>query len=77
MFAFRSQFVISCPLCIAGGPELLERLRSDTLLIANARAKSGIEEMGTLFTYLDAYGVIDKVSRCLCVRMSPGSLSID
>ena len=47
---------------ILGGPELLERLQSDALLMSNARAKSGIEEMATLFTYLDAYGVIDKAS---------------
>ena len=48
----------------------MERLKSDAVLMANARAKSGIEEMGTLFTYLDAYGVIDKVRRCPCMGVS-------
>ena len=30
--------------------------------MANANAKSGIEEMGLLFTYLNAYRVTDKVT---------------
>ncbi|KAK1232163.1 Cytoplasmic and mitochondrial histidine tRNA synthetase [Marasmius sp. AFHP31] len=45
-----------------GGLTLLEQLRSDTTLTANARAKEGIEEMGLLFTLLDAYGVLEKIS---------------
>ncbi|KAL0581333.1 Cytoplasmic and mitochondrial histidine tRNA synthetase [Marasmius crinis-equi] len=45
-----------------GGRNLIEQLRADTTLTANARAKEGIEEMGILFTLLDAYGVTDKVS---------------
>ncbi|KAJ8076856.1 Cytoplasmic and mitochondrial histidine tRNA synthetase [Marasmius tenuissimus] len=45
-----------------GGLALLEQLRSDTTLTANARAKEGIEEMGFLFTLLDAYGVLEKIS---------------
>ena len=36
---------------MAGGPPLLETLRSDAALMANPRAKAGIEEMGLLFTY--------------------------
>lgn len=45
-----------------GGPALLEKLRADETLMANASAKQGIEEMGMLFTYLEAFKVIDKVS---------------
>ncbi|KAI0714757.1 histidyl-tRNA synthetase [Earliella scabrosa] len=45
-----------------GGPELLELLRADTALMANANAKAGIHEMGLLFTYLNAYKVVDKLS---------------
>lgn len=41
---------------------MLELLQNDAALMGNARAKSGIEEMGALFAYLEAYGVIDKVS---------------
>ncbi|KAJ7157316.1 hypothetical protein C8R46DRAFT_1004259 [Mycena filopes] len=45
-----------------GGPSLLEQLSADEALMANASAKQGITEMGLLFTYLRAYGVIDKLS---------------
>ena len=45
-----------------GGPALLDQLRADAPLMANASAKVGIEEMGILFQYLEAYGVVDKVS---------------
>ncbi|KAI0333986.1 histidyl-tRNA synthetase [Cubamyces sp. BRFM 1775] len=45
-----------------GGPELLDILRADEALMANANAKAGIEEMGLLFTYLHAYRVTDKLS---------------
>ena len=41
----------------------METLRSDVVLMSNARAKAGIEEMAILFTYLEAYGIIDKASR--------------
>ena len=44
-----------------GGPALLEQLRADATLMANASAKAGVEEMGLLFTYLEAYRVVDKV----------------
>lgn len=45
-----------------GGPTLLEQLKADEALMANASAKQGIQEMGILFTYLQAYQVIDKLS---------------
>ena len=45
-----------------GGPSLLDVLRADAALMANPSAKVGIEEMGILFTYLEAYKVVDKVS---------------
>ena len=41
---------------------MLELLRADTALMANANAKAGIHEMGLLFTYLNAYKVVDKLS---------------
>ena len=44
-----------------GGPELLDLLKADSALLANANAKVGIEEMSLLFTYLKAYNVIPKV----------------
>ena len=44
-----------------GGPSLLEQLRADTALMANPSAKLGIEEMGLLFKYLEAYKIVDKV----------------
>lgn len=44
-----------------GGPSLLQQLRADATLMANPSAKLGIEEMEILFTYLEAYNVIDKV----------------
>ena len=46
----------------SGGPELLELLKADSSLLANASAKLGLNEMEILFKYLDAYGVIGKVS---------------
>ncbi|TBU26849.1 histidyl-tRNA synthetase [Dichomitus squalens] len=45
-----------------GGRELLDTLRADSALMANANAKAGIEEMSILFTYLTAYRVLDKLS---------------
>ncbi|KAI0347935.1 histidyl-tRNA synthetase [Trametopsis cervina] len=45
-----------------GGPSLLEQLQSDKNLMANPSAKAGIEEMGILFTYLTAYGIVEKIS---------------
>lgn len=45
-----------------GGPELLEKLKTDSALTANASAKVGIEEMGILFSYLKSYKVLDRLS---------------
>ncbi|RPD82835.1 histidyl-tRNA synthetase [Lentinus tigrinus ALCF2SS1-7] len=45
-----------------GGRELLDVLKADAALMANPNAKAGIEEMSLLFTYLEAYGVLDKLS---------------
>ncbi|GBE77605.1 Histidine--tRNA ligase, mitochondrial [Sparassis crispa] len=45
-----------------GGLALLDQLKADKALMANPSAKHGIEEMAILFTYLTAYGVIDKLS---------------
>ncbi|KAJ7747209.1 histidine-tRNA ligase [Mycena olivaceomarginata] len=38
------------------------KLTADETLMANANAKQGISDMGLLFTYLRAYGVLDKLS---------------
>lgn len=38
--------------------------------MANEKAKTGIEEMGILFTYLEAYGVADKVGHIVCRLMA-------
>jgi len=40
---------------------LLDQLLGDATLTANAKAKQGLNEMGTLFTFLDAYRITDKV----------------
>ncbi|KAF5381598.1 hypothetical protein D9615_005532 [Tricholomella constricta] len=45
-----------------GGPELLEKLNADAALTANKSAKNGLNEMGILFTLLNAYKVLDKIS---------------
>lgn len=45
-----------------GGQELLESLLKDEGLLANESAKQGLEEMGLLFEYLDAFKVLDNVS---------------
>ncbi|THH31041.1 hypothetical protein EUX98_g3164 [Antrodiella citrinella] len=45
-----------------GGPLLLEQLLKDETLMANPSAKAGLQEMGTLFSYLEAYSVLDKIS---------------
>ncbi|KAI0829021.1 histidyl-tRNA synthetase [Trametes gibbosa] len=45
-----------------GGPELLETLKADAVLMANANAKVGVNEMSILFTYLAAYNVVEKIS---------------
>ena len=48
-----------------GGRSLLEQLLADATLTANAKAKQGLGEMGTLFAFLDAYKIADKVSPTL------------
>ena len=40
---------------------MLDQLLADATLTANAKAKQGLNEMGTLFTFLDAYRITDKV----------------
>ncbi|KAI0789570.1 hypothetical protein C8Q75DRAFT_733782 [Abortiporus biennis] len=45
-----------------GGPALLEQLKSDESLLGNKNAKSGIDDMSILFTYLEAFNVLDKIS---------------
>lgn len=44
-----------------GGPPLLDQLLKDEALVANPSAKLGMDEMGLLFSYLEAYNVLDKV----------------
>ncbi|KAF7116677.1 hypothetical protein CNMCM5793_005169 [Aspergillus hiratsukae] len=45
-----------------GTRDLLESLWKDESLIANASAKAGLEEMGLLMDYLEAFGCLDKIS---------------
>ena len=45
-----------------GGRELLDRLLADASLTANASAKAGMEDMTLLMDYLDAFGVLGKIS---------------
>ncbi|EEP75777.1 histidyl-tRNA synthetase [Uncinocarpus reesii 1704] len=45
-----------------GGRELLDSLKSDETLFANPSAKLGLEEMGLLMDYLEAFSVLDKIS---------------
>lgn len=42
-----------------GGRKLLEELKKDEELMANASAKAGVEEMGLLVDYLTAFEVLD------------------
>lgn len=42
--------------------EILSLLKSDERLAANENVKTGIEDMGLLLSYLDAYEIADKVS---------------
>jgi histidyl-tRNA synthetase len=44
-----------------GGRPLLDQLLTDPTLTANAKAKQGLDEMTTLFTFLDAYKITEKV----------------
>lgn len=45
-----------------GRKDLLEELLKDEELMANAAAIQGIEEMGLLMDYLEAFGVLDTIS---------------
>ncbi|KAJ8487601.1 hypothetical protein ONZ51_g4067 [Trametes cubensis] len=53
-----------------GGPELLDLLRADAALMANANAKTGIEEMGLLFTYLNAFRSISPLRVVLITTLA-------
>ena len=44
-----------------GGEDLLARLQADTRLTKNKQAKEGLQDMQLLFTYLKAFGILDKV----------------
>ena len=45
-----------------GGRELLEKLQKDEKLMANETAKAGITDMDLLFTYLESFSVLDRIS---------------
>ncbi|EAS35267.3 histidyl-tRNA synthetase [Coccidioides immitis RS] len=45
-----------------GGRELLDSLKSDEMLVGNSSAKTGLEEMGLLMDYLQAFNILDKIS---------------
>lgn len=45
-----------------GARDLLEKLLKDETLTANASAKAGLDDMALLMEYLDAFGVLDKIS---------------
>lgn len=47
---------------LKGGRDLLEKLQADERVVANEKAKTGIEEMALLMDYLDAFEVLDKIS---------------
>lgn len=45
-----------------GARDLLEELQNDEALMANAKAKKGIEEMGLLMDYLSDWNALDQIS---------------
>jgi histidyl-tRNA synthetase len=45
-----------------GRKDLVEELLKDETLMANASAKQGVEEMGLLMDYLEAFGALDSIS---------------
>ncbi|CEJ94983.1 Putative Histidyl-tRNA synthetase [[Torrubiella] hemipterigena] len=47
---------------LKGKHELLEKLRNDPALSANASMQQGIADIGLLFDYLEAFGALDRVS---------------
>jgi histidyl-tRNA synthetase len=46
----------------SGLRDVLDRLRANPALAANKSAQEGLDDMETLFTYLEAFDVLDKVS---------------
>lgn len=47
---------------LKGKHELLEKLRNDPALSANASMQQGIADIGLLFDYLEAFGALERVS---------------
>ncbi|KAI9172309.1 Histidine--tRNA ligase [Paramyrothecium foliicola] len=47
---------------LSGGAELIETLRKDAELLANADVKAGLDDLESLFKYLNAFDVDKKVS---------------
>ncbi|KAG9248886.1 histidyl-tRNA synthetase-like protein [Calycina marina] len=47
---------------LKGGKGLLSKLNADENLMANESMKAGLEEMGTLFDYLEAFDCLDAIS---------------
>ncbi len=47
---------------LSGRRDLLEKMKSDESLSANARMQDGLADMDLLFTYLEHFGAIDSVS---------------
>ncbi|KAF9892002.1 Cytoplasmic and mitochondrial histidine tRNA synthetase [Aspergillus nanangensis] len=45
-----------------GGRDLLDTLLKDAELTANASAKAGLDDMALLMDYLEAFGVLDRIS---------------
>lgn len=45
-----------------GGRDLLQKLQKDEKLMANESAKAGITDMDLLFTYLQSFDVLDRIS---------------
>ena len=45
-----------------GGRELLLELKEDEKLMENAKASTGVERMGLLMDYLEAWGALDQIS---------------
>jgi histidyl-tRNA synthetase len=47
---------------LKGQHDLLEKLRADEKIAANESMKQGLTDMGLLFDYLEAFGVLDRIS---------------
>ncbi|KAK2169760.1 hypothetical protein LSH36_7g11026 [Paralvinella palmiformis] len=48
--------------CLAGGPELIDKLQKDERICQNKTAMQGLEEMKLLLRYCELYGILDQVS---------------